>query len=53
MPGFATSARTRENAARLMQGPGVSPIEIDIRPSARQMLKDLHHPFAAASRGTT
>jgi hypothetical protein len=36
-----------------MQGLGVSPIEIDIRPSPRQMLKDLHRHLAAASRGTT
>jgi NAD+ synthase (glutamine-hydrolysing) len=45
MPGFATSARTKENAWRLIQALGVSGLEIDIRPSARQMLTDLDHPF--------
>jgi len=38
MPGFATSSRTLENAHRLMAVLGVSANEIDIRPSARQML---------------
>jgi NAD+ synthase (glutamine-hydrolysing) len=46
MPGFATSNRTKENAHRLMTSLGVSAQEIDIRPSARQMLADLGHPFA-------
>lgn len=46
MPGFATSDRTRESAHRLMQALGVSAEEIDIRPSANQMLKDIGHPFA-------
>ncbi len=47
MPGFATSDRTRENANRLMESLGVTAGEIDIRPSSRQMLKDIGHPFAA------
>ena len=46
MPGFATSARTRTNAHRLMDALGVSSHEIDIRPSAQQMLSDLEHPAA-------
>lgn len=46
MPGFATSSRTKQNAHRLMTSLGVSAQEIDIRPSARQMLADLGHPFA-------
>ncbi len=46
MPGFATSARTLANAHRLMTALGVSAAEIDIRPSARQMLADLGHPAA-------
>ncbi|HXZ60060.1 MAG TPA: NAD(+) synthase [Steroidobacteraceae bacterium] len=46
MPGFATSERTRGNALRLMGALGVSSQEIDIRPSAMQMLRDLGHPFA-------
>ncbi|RZL93401.1 MAG: NAD(+) synthase [Variovorax sp.] len=46
MPGFATSGRTREQALQLMQAIGCSAREIDIRPSCRQMLVDLGHPFA-------
>ena len=46
MPGFATSAQTRQAAWDLMQVLGVAASEIDIRPSAQQMLKDLDHPFA-------
>jgi NAD+ synthase (glutamine-hydrolysing) len=48
MPGFATSGRTRSNAVALMEALGVTAHEIDIRPSAKQMLSDLEHP---ASRG--
>ena len=44
MPGFATTERTRGNAWRLMEALGVTAQEIDIRPSARQMLEDLDHP---------
>ncbi len=46
MPGFATSKKTRENAHRLMRALDVAVEEIDIRPSAMQMLKDIHHPYA-------
>ena len=46
MPGFATSAHTLANAHRLMKALGVSAHEIDIRPSATQMLEDLDHPAA-------
>ena len=46
MPGFATSGRTRENALALMEALGVTAREIDIRPSAMQMLRDIGHPFA-------
>jgi NAD+ synthase (glutamine-hydrolysing) len=46
MPGFATSALTLDNARRLMHALGVSAEEIDIRPSATQMLHDLGHPAA-------
>ncbi|MEI7644950.1 MAG: NAD(+) synthase [Chloroflexales bacterium] len=46
MPGFATSDRTRTNAHALMTALGVSAAEIDIRPSATQMLRDIGHPFA-------
>ncbi|MEZ4582402.1 MAG: NAD(+) synthase [Caldilineaceae bacterium] len=47
MPGFATSTGTLRNAHGLMEALGVSAHEIDIRPSARQMLDDLGHPYAA------
>jgi len=46
MPGFATSQTTLRNARALMQALGVSAGEIDIRPSAEQMLTDLEHPAA-------
>ncbi len=46
LPGFATSEHTRGNAWRLMEALGVSATEIDIRPSATQMLRDLGHPAA-------
>ncbi len=46
MPGFATSTHTRKNAVDLMHALKVSADEIDIRPSARQMLDDLQHPFS-------
>ncbi|MFI5775820.1 NAD(+) synthase [Nocardia sp. NPDC051570] len=46
MPGFATGTRTRGDAHRLMRALGVSAHEIDIRPSATQMLRDLNHPAA-------
>jgi NAD+ synthase (glutamine-hydrolysing) len=46
MPGFATGEHTLRNAHRLMQALGVSASEMDIRPSATQMLRDLEHPAA-------
>ena len=46
MPGFATSDTTRSNAWKLMDSLGVTADEIDIRPSARQMLEDIGHPYA-------
>ncbi len=45
MPGFATSARTLAQARRLMAAIECDPHELDIRPSAMQMLKDLGHPY--------
>jgi NAD+ synthase (glutamine-hydrolysing) len=50
MPGFGTTARTLTNARRLMAAPGVTSHEIDIRPSATQMLRDLDHPAAHGAR---
>lgn len=46
MPGFATGRATKANAWALMRAMGVSADEIDIRPAARRMLKDIGHPFA-------
>ena len=46
LPAFATSHLTQENARELMQALGISCHEIDIRPSAQQMLKDLGHPVS-------
>jgi len=46
MPGFATSDGTKSNAWSLMKALGVTGAELDIRPAAEQMLKDIGHPFA-------
>ena len=46
MPGFATSSRTLDQARRLVDVMGCTPLEIDIRPSSLQMLRDIGHPFA-------
>lgn len=46
MPGFATSTRTLGQAHALMAAVGCAAAEIDIRPSCRQMLTDIGHPFA-------
>ena len=50
MPGFATSDITLRNAHALMGALGTSAREIDIRPSCRQMLADLGHPYARGER---
>jgi len=47
MPGFATTERTLRQARHLMAGIGSEALEIDIRPSCMQLLKDIGHPFAA------
>jgi len=46
MPGFATSDGTKSNAWTLMNALGVTGAEIDIRPAAEQMFRDIGHPFA-------
>jgi NAD+ synthase (glutamine-hydrolysing) len=46
LPGFATSKETKANAWSLMKALGVEAAEIDIRPAAEQMLKDIGHPYA-------
>jgi NAD+ synthase (glutamine-hydrolysing) len=49
MPGFATSARTLDQARRLMAAVGCHAETIDIRPSCRQMLADIGHPAATGA----
>jgi NAD+ synthase (glutamine-hydrolysing) len=46
LPGFATSPGTLRNSHELMKALGVTGSELDIRPSAMQMLRDLGHPAA-------
>jgi NAD+ synthase (glutamine-hydrolysing) len=46
LPGFATSSSTKDNAHKLMRSLGVTAEEIDIRPTAELMLKEIGHPFA-------
>jgi NAD+ synthase (glutamine-hydrolysing) len=46
LPGFATSDLTLRNAHALMKALGISSAELDIRPSATQMLRDIGHPAA-------
>ena len=45
MPGFATGTQSKGQAWALMRALEVSSQELDIRPSATQMLKDMGHPF--------
>ena len=46
MPGFATGDLTKTNALALMQALRVTGRELDIRPTATTMLRELGHPFA-------
>jgi len=46
MPGFATSESTLGHARLLITALGATAGEIDIRPSAQQMLRDISHPAA-------
>lgn len=46
MPGFGTTDHTRGNAWKLMQAFGITADEIDIRPSAETMLRNIGHAFA-------
>ncbi len=50
LPGFGTTRHTYDNARRLMAALGVSAAEIDIRPAAERMLKDIGHPFGRGKR---
>ena len=45
MPGFATSERTHAQARQLIRALACRSMEIDIRPSCLQMLKDIGHPY--------
>ncbi|MDB5524527.1 MAG: nadE [Rhizobium sp.] len=45
MPGFATGDATKSNAWALMRSMAITAEEVDIRPLALQLLKDLKHPF--------
>ncbi|MDF3299101.1 NAD(+) synthase [Streptomyces tropicalis] len=47
LPGFATGEHTKDNAHRLMRALGVTAAELDITPTARLMLREMDHPFAA------
>ncbi|MFP4518897.1 MAG: NAD(+) synthase [Oceanicaulis sp.] len=50
LPGFATSDKTRTNALELINGLGAEHREIDIRPSSKQMLADIGHPYAEGEK---
>ena len=43
MPGFATGEVTKSNAWKLMDALRITAKELDIRPTARQMLEGLEH----------
>ena len=45
MPGFATGSESKTNALALMRSLQTSCEELDIRPAAIQMLKDIGHPY--------
>ena len=51
MPGFATSAETRQNALALARSLGCHVEELDIRPAAEQMLTAMDHPYGRGERG--
>ncbi|MEN5075504.1 NAD(+) synthase [Isoptericola cucumis] len=50
MPGFATSSETKDRATRLAESLGVHFEELDIRPAAEQMLRDLGHPYGEGEK---
>ncbi|CAM3700089.1 NAD(+) synthase [Nocardioides zeicaulis] len=50
MPGFATGEASKSYATRLSQALGVTFEELDIRPAAEQMLKDMGHPFGRGEK---
>ena len=46
MPGFATGKESLGFAHQLMKSLGVSAHELDIKPSSKQMLEDIGHPYS-------
>ena len=50
MPGFATGEETKDRAIRLADALGVTFQELDIRPAAEQMLRDLDHPYSGGAK---
>lgn len=50
LPGFATSDETKTNAIALMEALGVTAQELDIRPTAELMLKEMDHPFGRGEK---
>lgn len=46
LPGFATGDTTKGYAWALARSLGITMEELDIRPAAEQMLRDLGHPYA-------
>jgi len=46
LPGFATGSDTKGNAHRLMSALGITAAELDIRPTAELMLKEMDHPYS-------
>jgi NAD+ synthase (glutamine-hydrolysing) len=46
LPGFATGDETKANAIALMESLGVTWQELDIRPTAELMLKEIDHPYS-------
>ena len=54
MPGFGTTAGTRDNASALMQHLGVTAREVDIRPLCLEEMRALgHRPFGIDLDGLT
>jgi NAD+ synthase (glutamine-hydrolysing) len=47
LPGFATGDDTKQNAHALMAVLGITAAELDITDTARLMLREMDHPFAA------
>ncbi|MEA2310503.1 MAG: hypothetical protein QOE28_471 [Solirubrobacteraceae bacterium] len=46
LPGFATGSQTKGNAHAIMDALGITAEELDIRPTAELMLREIDHPYA-------